>query len=202
MKNRAGYPGNYEENVQTVNSFFREMEYQLGDGFSVNTGFFTIHPHIGGVFHSDKDVHNHAKHPISFRFQTLKPMRDLRDSIEVIIEGIADAQSWINEFIDLEENAVNTLFVPGNMFSITGHKIKIAGDDPGCGVYFVPADDPSKAVKVTRLGENTASHISGIAPKTCCRYHKIEVRTQFTGSGGVTLKGLRTITSDFTLEQV
>jgi hypothetical protein len=203
MKKRGGYAGAFEESVQTVKHFFLEMEYQLGDGFSVNTGFFTIHPNIGGVFQSDKDptLNDPAKHPITFRFQALKPMLKLRDSIEVIFEGYADTQGWISEFTDLELNSINTMYIPGNMFAISGHKIKIAGEDPSVGVYFVPVDDPSRAVKVTRLGENSASHVSGIAPDTGFIQNKIEIRTQYNGSGTSVLKAPRVITSSFTLEQ-
>jgi hypothetical protein len=70
---------------------------------------------------------------------------------------VSDANVSINEFIDIEEEAVNSVFVPGNMFVISGTRIKIAGDDPSCGLYFVPVDEPSKAVKVERIGENTPS---------------------------------------------
>ncbi|MCL1836166.1 MAG: hypothetical protein FWG46_01325 [Treponema sp.] len=38
---------------------------------------------------------------------------------------------YIDEFIDFDENSVNTIFIPGDQFEILGHKIKIAGDDPG-----------------------------------------------------------------------
>jgi len=200
MKNRAGYSGTYEECVQTVKHFFLEMEYQLGDGFSVNTGFFTIRPNIGGVFQSDKEWCDPSKHPITFHFQALKRMLKLRDDIEVIVEGYAESQGWISEFIDLEESLVNTVFMAGNMFAVSGHKIKIAGADPSCGVYFVPVEDPSKAVKVERIGENTASHVSGIAPNTGYAYNKVEIRTQFASSG-TNLKAPRIITSSFTLEQ-
>jgi hypothetical protein len=62
-------------------------------------------------------------------------------------------------------------------------------------------DDPSRAVKVTRLGENSASHVSGIAPDTGFIQNKIEIRTQYNGSGTSVLKAPRVITSSFTLEQ-
>jgi hypothetical protein len=78
----------------------------------------------------------------------------------------------------------NTQFLPENMFAVHGHKIKIAGDDPSCGIYFVPVLDPSKAVKVTRIGDNTSTRITGIAPNTEHARNKIEIRTQFSGSGG------------------
>jgi hypothetical protein len=73
MKNRGGYSGSYEDSLLTVCHFLLETLYQLADGFSVNLGSFSIHPNIGGIFNSDKEVHDHQKHPISFRFQGLSP---------------------------------------------------------------------------------------------------------------------------------
>jgi len=201
MKNRGGYDGSYEDAVQTVRHFFKETEYQLADGFSVNTGLFTIHPSIGGTFQSEKEVHDHQKHPVTFRFQSLKPLRDLRESIEVIIEGVADTGGYIDQFLDVEENSSNTIFIPGHQFVLTGHKIKTAGDDTGVGVFFVPVDDPSSAVKVTRIAENSASKIIGIAPQTNYQYNRVEIRTQFEGSSTKFLKTLRTITGSFIIEE-
>ena len=74
--------------------------------------------------------------------------------------------------------------------------------DKSCGVYFVPKDDPSKAVKVTRLAENNPTKITGIAPKTESAQNSIVIRTQFTGSGTTLLKTPRIITSSFVLEEV
>ena len=56
------------------------------------------------------------------------------------IEGLADTSGWIDEFIDIEENSTNTLYLAEDQFVIHGHKIKVAGDDPGIGVYFVPVE--------------------------------------------------------------
>jgi len=69
------------------------------------------------------------------------------------------------------------------------------------GVYFVPEDDPAQAVKVTRIAENGASKIIGIAPATGHMHNRIEVRTQYSGSGAIFLKTVRAITSGFTVEE-
>jgi len=202
MKNRGGYDGSYEDAVQTIRHFLKETEYQLADGFSVNTGLFTVHPTIGGTFASDKEAHDHTKHPITFRFQSRKPLRDLRQSIEVIIEGIADAPAYIDEFIDIEGDSTNQLFMPGNGFVIHGHNIKIDGNDAACGVYFVPVEDPAAKVKVTRILENTPSKIVGIIPpSTGFLLNRIEIVTQYTSGSGA-LRSPRTIPSPFTIEEM
>jgi hypothetical protein len=202
MKNRGGYDGSYEDAIQTVKHFLKETEYQLADGFSVNMSLFTVYPNIGGTFTSEKEAHDHKKHPVTFRFRTQNPLRDLRQSIEVIIEGMADTGGYIDEFIDYDENAINTLYVPGSQFAIHGHKIKVDGNQPDIGLFFVPVDDPSKAVKVERIAENTPSKITGIAPQTKYPRNRIEIRTQFTSSGSILLKSPRVITSNFILEEV
>jgi len=201
LKNRGGYGGDYEDLVEGVKQFFDEAAYQLCDGFAVNMGYFSVHPNVGGTFNSVMDIHDHKKHRVSFRFRTLSKLRRLIEHIRVEIEGIADSSGWIDEFIDTDENSVNTLYVPGNQFVLHGHKIKVAGDNPGVGVYFVPVDDPAQAVKVTRIAENTASKIIGIAPATGHVQNRIEVRTQYAGATTTFLKNQRVIASNFILEE-
>jgi hypothetical protein len=201
LKNRGGFQGKFDELVDNVHQFFHELAYQLCDGYAVSTGYFSIHPNIGGTFNSDKDIHDHGKHPITFRFRTRKPLRALAQTIVVEVLGMANTSGYIAEFIDYDEDSVNTLFAAGDQFAIHGHKIKIAGDNPGVGVYFVPVDDPSKAVKVARVAENTPTKITGIAPQTNYQHNRIEVRTQFTGAGDRFLKAPRTITSGFVLDE-
>ncbi|MDR0441770.1 MAG: DUF4469 domain-containing protein, partial [Treponema sp.] len=141
------------------------------------------------------------KHPLTFRVRINKILRELAGHISIVKDGEADPSGHITEFIDKDENAVNSIFVPGDGFIITGHKIKLAGDDPGVGVFFVPVNDPSKAVKATRIFENSSGKLIGICPDTGYQHSKIEIRTQYSGSTTVFLKSPRVITSRFTLEQ-
>jgi len=201
LKDRGGYGGDFEDLVEGVGQFFDEAMYKLCDGFSINFGYFTMHPNIGGTFNSASEIHDHEKHKITFCFRTLPKLRRLVQFIEVDVEGIADTSSWIDEYFDVEEDSTNTVFIPGGQFIIHGHRIKAAGDDPSVGVYFVPVDDPSKAVKVGRLAENNPSKIIGIAPKTDYQRNRIEIRTQFEGSSTKFLKTVRCITSGFVLEE-
>jgi len=201
LKNRGGYGGDYEDLVEGVKQFFDEAAYQLCDGFAVNTGYYSIHPNVGGTFNNTSEIHDHKKHPVTFRFRTGRKLRRLIEHIAVDIEGIADTGGYIDEFIDAEEDSINAHYIPGNQFIIHGHKIKAAGDDPSVGVYFVPVNDPSKTMKATRIAENTPTKIIGVAPGTGSSPVRIEIRTQFSGSGSAFLKTVRTITSGFTLEE-
>lgn len=105
MKNRGGYTGSYEDAVEHVKLFFDEAAYQLCDGFSVNTGYYSLHPRIGGTWESPADPIDPAKHPVRFSFRALKPLRDLASHIEVLIEGIADGSGFIADITDVTTEA-------------------------------------------------------------------------------------------------
>jgi hypothetical protein len=200
-KTRGGFSGTLKDMFECVNWYLDETAYQLCDGYAVTNGYYTIHPNVGGTFDSVKEAHDHEKHPISFRFSARAKLHKLASEIAVEVEGIADAAGYIDTFVDYEEESTNGIYVPGNQFVIHGDKIKIAGSEPGIGVFFVPVDDPSRAVKMTRIAENSPSKITGIAPRTEHLQNRIEIRTQYSGTAGKPLKTMRTLTSSFILEE-
>jgi hypothetical protein len=111
----------------------------------------------------------------------------------VLIEGVAETAGFIAEITDITTEAVNESLTPGGMFSLAGHKIKVAGDNAGCGIYFVSAADPAQRVKASgRLAENTAGRIIGIVPALAAGRWRVEAVTQFS-SGGTVTKEPRTI---------
>ena len=87
------------------------------------------------------------------------------------VAGLADASGNIDEFIDVTTEAVNETLTPGGQFSVSGHKIRVAG----------------------HLAEDTASKVIAIIPAgfTAGDY-TLEIVTQYT-PGGSFLKEPRTI---------
>lgn len=80
---------------------------------------------------------------------------------------------------------------------MTGHKIKVAGEDSTIRIYFVSTESPEQRVKVIRnLGENSASKVLGIVPVLSAGTWKVKINTQFTGAGSKFLKEPRVITSE------
>jgi hypothetical protein len=200
LKNRGGFTGNYQDLVEYVRQFFDEAAYQLCDGFSVNTGYFSLHPRVGGTWESALEHYDPVKHPIRFSFRALKPLRDLASHIEVLIEGVAETAGFIAEITDVSTEAVNETLTPGGMFALVGHKIKITGDHADCGVYFVNTTAPAQRIQVAgHLADNTASRIVGIIPALAAGTYRVAVTTQYT-VGGTALKEPRTAESAFTVQ--
>jgi len=201
LKNRGGFTGSYEDAVNYVCQYFEEAAYLLCNGFSIDTGYFSIHPGISGVFDTPNETFNPEKHQIGFRFRVKEKLRRMVKFITVEIEGLADINGWIGEFTNIDRDSDQS-YAPGDLFCIKGGKIRIEGGDPSCGVYFVPEDDPSAAVKATRVTRSTSTKITGIAPKTGRKNNRIEVRTQFTGATDTFLQTPRVIASAFILEEL
>ncbi|MDR2797632.1 MAG: DUF4469 domain-containing protein [Treponema sp.] len=200
LKNRGGFTGNYDDLVEHVKQFLDEAAYQLCDGFAVNTGYFSIHPNVGGTFDKVTEGHDAGKHPVTFRFRTRTPLRTLAEHITVEVEGLAEVTGYIDEVVDVSTEAVNETLTTGGMFSIAGHKIKVAGEDPEVGVYFVSETDPAQQVKVSgHFAENTHSRVIGVIPALAAGKWKVEIKTQYTGSGSSTLKSPRVIAGGMTL---
>jgi hypothetical protein len=180
--------------VEHVKQFLDEAAYQLCDGFAVNTGYFSIHPNVGGTFDKATEGHDTGKHPITFRFRTRTPLRTLAEHITVEVEGLAEVQGYIDEVVDISTEGVNETLTTGGVFSIAGHKIKVAGEDPEVGVYFISGTDPSLRVKVSgHFAENAPSRVIGVIPALSAGGWKVEIKTQYTGSGSTSLKSPRMI---------
>ena len=180
LKQRGGFTGNYDDLVNHVRQFFDEAAYQLCDGFAVNTGYYSIHPVIGGTFESAHESYDRKKHPITFRFRTRPKLRALTEKIDITIQGLANIRGSISDFYDFDTDTGDTA-TPGGMFSIFGDKIRVIGDDPSVGVYFVAGDDTLSEVKVqTVLSVNTVSKLSGVVPPLNPGSWKIAIRTQYS----------------------
>jgi hypothetical protein len=202
MKVRGGYDGSYEDAVKTVRHYFKEVMYQLSDGFSINTGWFTINVSFSGVFHSVKEPFTPPKHKVTFSFHMLKAMRALAPHIEVVVNGHIEAPAFIAEFKDMEDQHMPpNMFDLGHVCEIIGQRIKIEGPPAETGLWMAPVLDPTQAVKITRIISNAPSRIEFVPVATGHADNRLEIRTRFSGAGNQLLQ-TRTITSNFTISRV
>jgi hypothetical protein len=193
-KNRGGFTGQYEDLVEHAHVFVNEAVYQLLDGFSVQAGaFFSLHSTIGGTYHGASDHIGAENLHVSFR--TLRHLKELLLKVHIENEGIAGDGAYIDEIVDTHSESVNGALTPGGMIHIVGHKIKVEGDDPACGVWFVSQADGSRVNMSEHLGINRSAELFGIIPALAAGAYKLEVVTCFT-NGTRPLKEARTITAE------
>jgi hypothetical protein len=192
---RGGSDLNYDTMVDAVNAYFDETFYQLADGFSVENDYLSLHPKIGGTFdHADAKA-DKDKNRVDFTFRKRQALRDVIGHITVEIEGAAESGAYIAEVQDVASGTTDEKLTSGGVVVILGSRIKIAGDDPSCGLYLVNVADGS-ALKVTgNFIENHPSRLSAQLPTLTAGTYRVRVVTQYS-SGGVLLNDPRQIDSE------
>ena len=193
-KNRGGFTGQYEDLVEHAQVFTNEMVYQLLDGFSVQLGgFFSLHSRISGTFHGAND-HIGAEN-LHIAFRTLRRLKELLLKVKIENEGLAGDGAYIDEIIDVHSESLNSVLTPGNMVHITGNKIKVEGEGPEAGVWFVAQADGARVKITEHLAVNRPAELVGTIPALTPGAYKLEVVTNYT-HGGTTLKEARVIKAE------
>lgn len=193
---RGGAATTSEAMEHNVNLFFKEMGYQLSDGYSINTGYFVANTLIKGVFNSPTETFNTDKHAIMYQFNQGDLLRKELSTIGVVINGVGDSSISIAEVMDVKTGSVNDLLTPNRNLRIKGYKLKLAGDNPAVGVYFVN-QTTSERIKVdaSEIVTNNPVELIIITPELASGTYLLEVVSQYSG-GGAMLKDPRTSALD------
>lgn len=181
-----------------VELFFKEMIYQLCDGHSVDNGYFTLKPSIKGVFKSPDEKFNPEKHHIRLLFTESKKLRKILSDTELKILGLAKSNLYITQVTDIKTRLANQQLTPKYSLKITGNMIKIAGEHPDVGVYFINEDTAERTkVDTTDIVKNLRSSLFVMIPVLDAGDYRLQIITQYTTSG--TLKQPRSTTFEHIL---
>lgn len=199
--NRGGADVNAAAMEHATELFLKEMAYQMCDGYSINTGYFTAGTQIRGVFDSPTETFNSAKHTILFQFNQGEKLRAEIPSIEINILGVADASAVILQVTDVKSGTVNDILTPGRNLKISGSKIKVTNESITNGIFFVNmATQERTQVEASDIVINNPSELIVIIPALVAGTYNVEVVTQYAG-GSTSLKEPRTaaFTKDLTV---
>ena len=177
---RGGAQTTAEAMEHNVNLFLKEMAYQLCDGFSVNTGYFTASTQIRGVFNSAGETFNSEKHSILFQFNQGETLRKELANITVEVTGVGDASLTVNEVIDVKTGSVNDLITANRNLKIRGYKLKIVGESPNNGITFVNlANNERTKVDISDIVTNNPSELIIVTPALKAGTYQLEITTQY-----------------------
>ena len=180
--NRAKAPTTAEAMEHNVRLFLDEMAFQLKNGFSINTGYFTANAQIRGVFESKTDKFDPAKHSILFRFNQGDLLRKEIPNIHVQVMGMGETGIVISHVQDKKTGSVNDLLTPGGTLRIRGGKLKIAGDSPDVGVAFENENGVSTKVEPQDVIVNNPSELIVEIPQLAPGSYRLAITTQYSGS--------------------
>jgi len=107
-------------------------------------------------------------------------IRQAESQVAIEKTGTVTPQPQIMEVKDSVTGKVNELLTPGGVLEVWGNNIKIAGDNPDCGLWFVPGSgDPIKAQVIV---QNKPSTLIVMIPMLAFGNYTLKLVTQFTGS--------------------
>jgi hypothetical protein len=163
-----------------VNLFHKEMGYQLWDGFSVNTGWYTAGPQVRGITNSYQKQYDKEKYTLLFEFHQGSLLRKELENVTVEILGIADTEATVAQVVDVKTGSVNDLLTPNRNLKIAGHKIKIVGDNAANGIYFVNENTAERTkVDNSDIVTNDPSELIVVIPALKTGTYLLEITTQF-----------------------
>lgn len=166
-----------------VNLFLKEMAYQMCDGYAVNTGYFTASTLIKGVFDSKTEKFDPKKHSVIFQFNQGDLLRSEIPTIEVDVLGVAEVSSFIGQVTDVKTGTINEMLTPNRNLKISGSKLKLAGENPAVGVYFInQATNESVKVEPSDIVTNSPSELLIVIPPLAAGNYRLEIVTQYAVS--------------------
>lgn len=166
--------------LAVLNSFEESITGIINNGGSVNTPLFNTTFSISGVFEGAADNFDHKRHKVNVKFNKGLLIRNTEVMIIPEKTGAIAPQLQILEVKDSMSGKVNERLTPGGVLEVWGNKIKIAGDNPECGLYFVP--ESGEAIKAQVIVQNNPSSLIIAIPKLTVGTYTLKLVTQFTHS--------------------
>jgi len=104
-------------------------------------------------------------------------------SKQVEISGPGDSNIMIDQVINVKTGSVNDLLTPGKSLRIYGFKIKVAGDHPDNGVYFINQTSNERTkVPNDEFITNNPSEVVVEIPELPAGTYKLQITSQFSSS--------------------
>ncbi|WP_461634360.1 DUF4469 domain-containing protein [Labilibaculum euxinus] len=95
--------------------------------------------------------------------------------------GTATTEPVIGKVIDSLIKAEDSTITPGNVISIQGNRLKIAGDDDIVGVYLINQNDDSRH-KCAQIITNEPKLLLVMLPALAVGDYTLEIVTQFSAN--------------------
>ena len=157
------------------------VEEYTSEGGVINTELFQTSISIKGTFNGMDDGFDPSRHKIRLNLRPGSLLLSVPGKLKVKKQN-PSVKAFINSVTDIKTGSVNSSLTPGKNVRIIGQRLKIAGDDPSCGLYFVsdkPQDAPIK-VDTSEYVVNNPSELVAVIPSLKKGNWKLRLVTQYS----------------------
>ena len=178
--------------IDIISRFNRKAADLVLSGYNVNTGLVYMRPVVKGVFY-DK-TWNPETNPV---YIAINQGLDLRNAVAETVVEILGEQADPLEILSITDNTTGKTdgtLTPGRNAELKGSYMRIAGDNPDCGISFKNTSTQIVTkLAVNDIVLNEPSRLLILVPATLNKgEYELILTTQFT-SGNITLKTPRTV---------
>ena len=167
--------------LAVLNGLEETITEALLEGYSVNLPLFNTAFSISGVFESPLDSFDGNRHKLNINLTKGVLLREAEKNVKFEKTNAPAPLPQIQEVKDSLSGKVNETLSAGGVIELRGYNLRIEGDDPTCGLWFV--DDTGNEVKAEIIIENKPSRILAMIPALPAGSYQVKVVTQHTGSG-------------------
>ncbi len=158
----------------------------LLEGYTITAPLFNTSFSISGVFEGATDSFDPNRHRLNINLTKGTLLRDVEKRIKLEKIHSTAAQPQIQEVKDSVSGTVNEKLTTGGVVELRGYSLKIKGDNPACGLWFVAEN--GEETKATVFINNKPSNVIAMIPALAAGSYRVKIVTQYNGSG----KGLKT----------
>jgi hypothetical protein len=153
----------------------------MGEGVNVNTPFVNFRSGIKGNFVTHLDTYDSTRHQI---IPSVSPGKRLRAYFKHKIRATrietVNRIPNLHEFIDHFSGKKNDTVTPGNVGSITGHRLKFDPENSLQGIFFI--DKKGSETRIETISSNFPSRLSFHLPLSLQKgEYRLEVRNDTSG---------------------
>ena len=166
--------------VAVLNNFEETIAEILLDGGMVNTPLFNTSFSISGVFDSPMDSFDGNRHKLNINLTKGTLLRDVEKRVKLEKTNAVAPMPMIQEVKDSISGSINDKLTPGGVIELRGYTLKIDGDKPVCGLWFVFEDGTE--TKAAVFIENKPGRVIAMIPALRVGEYNVKIVTQYSGS--------------------
>jgi len=163
--------------LAVLNNLEETVVSALLDGNNVTLPLFNTSFSISGVFESPSDSFDGNRHKLNINLTKGLKLREIESKVRFEKTNTASPQPQIQEVKDSVSGKVNEILTRRGVVEVRGYNLKIEGDNPSCGLWFVSED--GKEFKANVIIENKPSRIMAMIPEFEGDKVQIKVVTQY-----------------------
>jgi hypothetical protein len=158
----------------------------IAEGGAVNLDLFKAYPSIQGRFTGADESFDPAKHKVRIHLHPGTALRSVVDEIKLKKVAAVRYGTVITAVVDIKSETINDKLTPGRNCKLSGTKLKIGGEDPSVGLYFVPAGGAASGAPVkvdpTDIVVNNPAEVIAVIPALDAGVYYVRITTQHAGT--------------------